>query len=210
MGPTDAAENIREHCPDDAEAEGFRSRVAVLIAALAMLLAITSLGGGNASEDMLGAHVEASNRWAFYQAKNIRQTDNRLAADQLEVQLQLHGERLTPQARQSLQAKIDDYRATAERYDNEPDPADPQNPLKGEGKQQLMAQAKDWARQLETSQKQDPNFDAAEVLFQIAIVLGSVAILILSRWLLALCLALSGIAFLLMLNGFFLFLPNLF
>ncbi len=54
------------------------------------------------------------------------------------------------------------------------------------------------------AQEQDANFDYASVLYQIAIVLGSVAILALSRPVLAVSLVLGGIATLLMLNGFFL------
>jgi len=57
----------------------------MIIAVLAMLLAIASLGGQNATKEMLNATILASDTWAFYQAKNIRQTDMRLAAEQLEA-----------------------------------------------------------------------------------------------------------------------------
>jgi hypothetical protein len=48
--------------------------VALLIAALAALLAVVEMTGGNAEQDALKANVDASNLWAFYQAKTIRQT----------------------------------------------------------------------------------------------------------------------------------------
>ena len=51
---------------------------------------------------------------------------------------------------------------------------------------------------------QDTNFDFAEALFQIAIVLASVAILSYLRVILKLSIALGVIAAALMLNGFFL------
>jgi hypothetical protein len=53
--------------------------------------------------------------------------------------------------------------------------------------------------------KQDTNFDLAEALFQIGIVLASVAILSYSPMILKLALGLGALATVLMLNGFFLF-----
>ena len=47
-----------------------------------MLLAISGLGGGNATKEMLNANIQSSDICAFYQAKNIRQTSNQLAADE--------------------------------------------------------------------------------------------------------------------------------
>jgi hypothetical protein len=51
---------------------------------------------------------------------------------------------------------------------------------------------------------QDPNFDYAQALFQIAIVLGSVSIVSAARWLLWLSLGMGAVATALMLNGFLL------
>jgi hypothetical protein len=153
---------------------------------------------------MVHANIQASDTWAFYQAKNVRQTVNKLAADEREADLLLHGGTMSAAARKDIEKKISKYRETADRYDSEPDPKDPTNPLKGEGKKQLSAQAKNWESQRERAEEQDANFDFAEVLFQIGIVLGSVAILATSRPVLGVALGLSGLATLLMLNGFFL------
>ncbi len=56
----------------------------------------------------------------------------------------------------------------------------------------------------ERAQRQDPNFDYSQALFQIAIVVGSVSILTAARALLWLGLSLGAVAILLMLNGFLL------
>ncbi len=53
--------------------------------------------------------------------------------------------------------------------------------------------------------KQDTNFDFAEALFQIAIVLASVAILSYSRMILKLSIVVGVVSTILMLNGYFLF-----
>jgi hypothetical protein len=207
MEPIDAAEHIVEAREGEAktEDERFRSRTALTIAFMAMFLAITSLGGGNAAEDIMNNNIQASDTWAFYQAKSIRQTSNRLAAETMEAELLLHQSSLTPEARQELQRKIDKFKETADRYENEPDPKDPNNPLKGEGRKQLSARAADFESQRDRAQLQDPNFDFAEALFQIAIVLASVAILSMSRLVFRISLVVGVLALVLMLNGYFLF-----
>jgi hypothetical protein len=207
MEASDAAEHIVEAGGGEGrdEDDKFRSRAALIIAFMAMLLAITSLGGGNAAEDIMNNNIQASDTWAFYQAKSIRQTSNRLAAETLEAQLLLNQNSLTPEARQELQKKIDRFKETAERYESEPDPKEPDNLLKGEGRKQLSARAQSFEVQRDRAQLQDPNFDFAEALFQIAIVLASVAILSMSRLILKVSLAVGALAFVLMLNGYFLF-----
>jgi hypothetical protein len=212
MDPSEAAEAISELNEDDESAakgksgdEKFRSRAALVIAIMAVLLAITSLGGGNVAEDIIANNIQASNLWAFYQAKNARQTANKLAADTMEVQLLLQPNALTAEARQAIEKKIQQYKETVDRYESEPDAQDPNNVLKGEGKKQLATRAKYFEEQREVALKQDTNFDYGEALFQIAIVLASVAIISYSRMILRLALALGTFATLLMLNGFFLF-----
>ena len=203
MEATDAAElmsEIREERASQEAEDKFRDRAAMLIALLAMLLAVGSLGGGNVAEDMIHNNIKASDTWAFFQAKNVRQTQYRLAADELEVQLSNPG--LSPEARTTLQEKVNAYRATVTRYDDEPDPAAPTDSLRGEGKKQLSAQARRYESLRERAGAQDSNFDYSEVAFQLAIVLGSVAILALSRKVLYISIGLGVIGAVLMINGF--------
>src|SRR4028119_1498066 len=118
MEAGDVAEQImevKEGGGGHVEEEKFRSHVALMIAFMAMLLAITSLGGGNAAEDIMNHNIHASDTWAFYQAKNIRQTSYRIAAETLEGELQLHNATLTPETRDSLQHKIEQFKQTAAR-----------------------------------------------------------------------------------------------
>ncbi len=184
---TDAAEQERS------ENDRFRRRAAVAIGVLAMLLAISGLGGGNATKEMLNANIQASDTFAFYQAKNIRQTSNQLAADQLEAFL-LVNPGVSADARTTIQSQIDTYRATVARYESEP--------ATGEGKQELLVKAQAYEQRRDRAAKQDPNFDYAQALYQISIVLGSVSIVAASRRLLLLGVALGVLATLLMINGF--------
>jgi hypothetical protein len=204
MEPTDAAElisEIREERAEHAADEKFRDRTALFIAIMAMLLAVGSLGGGNVAEDMIHNNIKASDTWAFYQAKNVRQTQYRIAVEQMEAHLASDAG-LPPQVRADLQETVEKYRATITRYDDEPDPAAPTDSLRGEGKKQLSAQARVYESLRERAGAQDSNFDYSEVAFQLAIVLGSVAILALSRKVLYIAIGLGVIGAVLMINGF--------
>jgi hypothetical protein len=208
MQASDYADQLRESVEDEGPNSGqvdrFKTRAAICIGIMAMLLAIASLGGENSMKAMIDSNIHASDTWAFYQAKNIRQTANELAANDLEAMLIVQGPTLSDDARQQIQQRIDRYRATVARYESEPDPTDPTNPLKGEGKRELTARARDWESQRDLAQRQDPNFDFSIALFQIGIVLGSVAIISVNSRLLMLAVVAGCVATLLMINGFFL------
>jgi hypothetical protein len=205
MDSADAAELISEIREERAENEAedkFRNRAALLIAIFAMLLAVGSLGGGNVAEDMIHANIKASDTWAFFQAKNVRQTMYEVAVE--DVKAQLASPSLPPEARASLQRALADYQATIARYDDEPDPAAPADSMRGEGKKQLAARARGYERDRERAGEQDASFDYSEVALQLALVLGSVAILALSRPVLYLAIGLGVVGTILMINGFLL------
>ena len=82
----DAVEEGAEH----ARVDRFRRRAAVLVGILAAALAITALGGDDTTKEIIDSTIQASDTYAFYQAKNIRQTENQLAADNLEITLLLN------------------------------------------------------------------------------------------------------------------------
>lgn len=191
--------------PGQEEKDRFQRLTAVWIAVLAVLLAVSGLGGENTAEAVVFNNILASDSFAWYQAKNIRQTAYELAADDLQFLLESQRVSLPPEQVQELEARLADYQAAIARYDSEPDPDDPDNPLKGEGKRELLAQALHYQAARDQALVQDPNFDYASVLFQIAIVLASVAIIASSRLLVGLSGALGVVGTLLALNGFFAF-----
>ena len=202
MDSTDAADLIAEIHEDRAEnqaAETFRNRAALLIAVLAAVLAVGGLGGGNATDDMVASNIKASDTWAFYQAKNVRQTMYEIEAEKLESALAAGT--IAPAERPAAEVRLKEHEATVARYDSEPDAKDP---AKGEGKKELSAQARAYEAEFEEASRRDNAFDLAEVLLQLALVLGSVAILAVNRWILGLSLALGIAGSLLTLNGFLL------
>ena len=191
MKAEDAAELMETHKHSDA----FKQRAAIFIAFLAMLLSITGIGGQNASKEILNNNILASNAFNFYQAKNIRQTSLSLAADEFELAWSATPG-LGDEARAALKKKADGYKANVARYESEP--------ATGEGKKELLLRARAHEEVRDHAMKQDPYFDYAEGLLQIAIVLISVSIVAELIWLSFLggALGLGGALF--MINGFFL------
>jgi hypothetical protein len=173
----------------------FRRGAAVFLGVLGMVLAIASLGGEHAVKESMNANILASDTYAFYQARNERQTAYQLAADVLEALLATRPD-LPAAVREPLTRRIAEYRATVTRYESDP--------ATGSGKQELLAKAREFEAERDHAQRRDLNFDYARALLQITIVLGSVSIVAVSRPLLWLCALLAAAAALLAANGFFL------
>jgi hypothetical protein len=189
------ADEAAELMDRERESDKFKQRAAIVIAILAMLLAITGLGGQNATKEAINENILASNDFNFFQAKNMRQTSLTLAANEIELAwATIPG--LSDEAKAKLQQKLDDYRKTIARYESEPDT--------GEGKKELLARARDHSAKRDYALKQDPYFDYAEALLQIAIVLISVSIVAEAVWLAFVGGALGLIGTILMVNGYLL------
>lgn len=187
------AEDAADMMEQDAARDVFRRRAAVAIAVFAMLLAITGLGASNANKELLNNNILAANYFNFYQAKNMRQTSFVLAADEMELAW-LNDASVSESAKAAIMAKSDAYRQTAARYESEPDT--------NEGKKELLQRARNHELARDHALKQDPYFDYAEALLQIAIVLISVSIVAEQIWLSYLGGGIGLIGTLLMLNGF--------
>jgi hypothetical protein len=73
---------LREHAE-----HSFSRRAALITAVYAVILAIAGLGGKYAMKEMLLAQQQASDQWAYYQAKVVREHLNRANKILLEAQL---------------------------------------------------------------------------------------------------------------------------
>src|SRR5258705_10694609 len=93
--------------------------IALLISVLALFLALSETLGKSAQTEGISFNVEASNLWAFYQAKTIRQTSLVVAADALTVILPTITD---PAVKQATTKQIEAWKATAARYESEPKP----------------------------------------------------------------------------------------
>jgi hypothetical protein len=187
MESTDVADSLR----DSAEL-ALDKKVAVYIALLAVLLSICSVGGGNSTKDSTRLNILASDTWAYYQAKNMRQTTYRVAADNLELRLGDPG--LADAQRKQVEQKLAAYHVEIDRLESDS--------KWGEGKKELVAKAKGFEKERDAALRQDPYFDYAAAFLQIAVVLASASVVLKNRSLLIGSGCLSVLGTLLMLNGF--------
>jgi hypothetical protein len=142
--------------------------IGVYIGVLAVLLAICTMGGGNATKDATRYNIEAANTWGFFQAKNLRRTTVRLMADNLE--LQMAAQPNAPEAaRQAFVAKLQSYRELDKELTS--------NPKTNEGLDELWTRAKSLEKDRDDALRRDPYFDWSQAALQIAIVLASVCLI---------------------------------
>ena len=159
-------ENL-EHA-DHAEhaSHGGNKKIALLISVLALFLAFSETLGKGAQTAAITYNVASNDLWAFYQAKHIRGTALRIAAEQL----QITGESVSaPEVKAKIAKTVDNWRKTANRYDD-----DPQS---GEGRKQLAAKAKKSEDKRELSMARYHHYELASALFQIGIVLASAQVI---------------------------------
>ena len=176
-----------------ADSDARNKWVGVYIGVLAVLLAVCSVGGGNAAKDATRANIDAANTWAFFQAKNIRRSSISMAADELEL-LQAAQPNMSADAKTKFAAKIKDYRDQIQRLTSDP--------AKQEGLDELFVKGKAFEAERDVALRKDPYFDWSQAMLQIAIVLASVHLIIGNFMLLGLSGGLGALGILLMLNGF--------
>ena len=165
--------------------ESFRKRISVFIGFLALLLTINGVAGSAAMKETINTNIKASDNYAFYQAKNLRQTAYLLSAKELEL-LSASNSGLPEKAQQDIAATIAQYKELADRYESDP--------KGGEGKKELLSRAKGFEEERDEAQKRDVNFEYGEGLLQIAIVIASTSMIGASRrlFLVSLCFAIIG------------------
>lgn len=139
-------------------ADPSNKKIALLIAVLALVLAFSETLGKAAQTNALSLNIEASNLWAFFQAKTIRQTVLRTAAEQTEAS--------NPSATRQIEA----WRATAQRYQSEPET--------GEGREELAKRAKEAEKKRDRAMAAYHQYELASAAVQLAIVLASAAIIV--------------------------------
>jgi CCR4-NOT transcriptional regulation complex NOT5 subunit len=137
-------------------------KVALLIAVLAAFLAFSETLGSSAQTEALSRNIEASNLWSFFQAKTIRMTTLRTAAESLEVDA---ANAATPEAKAVIDKRVASWKKTAERYDSEPET--------NEGRKELSARAKASEQKRDRALAAYHQYEVASGALQIAIVLAS-------------------------------------
>ena len=142
-------------------------KIGLLIAVLALVLAFSETLGKGAQTGALSYNIEASNLWSFFQAKTIRMTTVRTAAERAELDSPAVASNAA--AKEAYEKRIGGWKKTAERYDSEPET--------GEGRKELMARAKAAEAKRDKSMAAYHHYELGSAAVQIAIVLASAAII---------------------------------
>lgn len=161
-------------------------KVALLIAILALFLALAQAGGKGAQTEAIAKNIEASDIWAFFQAKTIRGTTLRTAAELMETQISATMDAVL---KDKAEKRISDWQKTADRYDSDPQTR--------EGRKELMERAKAAEEERDLSMARYHHFELASAAFEIGIVLASATVItgILTLGWIAAALGLVGLAF---------------
>jgi len=153
------AEAAKEVSRDD-------KRIALVIAILALFLSFSETLGKGAQTEAISADVESANLWSFFQAKTVRMTTVRTAAEELALTAAGAAD---PAAKAAMEKQIDAWRKTAARYDSEPETK--------EGRKELAARAEEEQTRRDLSLEKYHHYELASAAFQIGIVLCSAAVI---------------------------------
>jgi uncharacterized protein DUF4337 len=167
-----SAHESMEHAEHAEHASGSNRKIALLIAVIALCLALSEMLGKGAQTESIARNVEASNLWAFFQAKSIRRTQIQTAAEQGKLTLAATTDEA---AKAALAKQIETWEKTAARYRSEPET--------GEGTEQLAKRAKEAEAARDEATNKYHHYEYASAMFQIAIVLASATIITGMIWL---------------------------
>ncbi len=160
----------------------------VLIALGATLSTVK--GAGFTSKSIL-MQTQASNQWAYYQAKSVKSYLYELQKEKIELDLHLLGANAPKETVEQLQAMIEAYQKKIDTYEVE--------------KKSIQAEAKKLEAGRDRMLKHSEPFSISVILFQLAILLSSLATLMKkpALWGVGAVLAIAGGVF--FADGFWLF-----
>lgn len=156
-----------------------KGRGAITISIYAALLAICTLYSNATSSTVLGDTLKINDVYNFYQAKSIKQSLAEYEIDDAQA-------RGDAKRAEELKAKIARYES---------------DPTTGEGKRELLTEAKRLERERDSAKAKGPYLSFASAALQIAIVLSSTAILAVSMEMLWASVAMGVLGALLLGNG---------
>jgi metal-dependent amidase/aminoacylase/carboxypeptidase family protein len=147
-------------------AENQNKKIALLISVIALFLAFSETLGKSAQTVGIELNIKASDTWNFFQAKTIRQTSLRTAAEAMALQVSSVPDEA---GKAAMTKQIETWRATVTRYESDPKEKD--------GRKELRAQAEQYERERDVALAKYHNYEFASAAFQIGIVLASAAVI---------------------------------
>jgi hypothetical protein len=156
--------------------------VSVTISILAVLIAGVTLLGHRAHTEELLLQTEATDQWAYFQAKNIRLHETQGIADLLSA--------LTPHDKEKAATLQEKYLKEVERYEGD--------------KEDISEKAKEFEKERNLVSRRADRFDGGEALLEIGLVICSITLLTKRRafWFGGMLIGLAGVG--LAITGFLL------
>jgi hypothetical protein len=156
----------------------------------AVCATLSTLKGGGFSTRSVLSQSEASNQWAYYQAKSIKGYVYELQKEKFEMDLKTI-KSMPPALAADYDKRIAGYREKIDRYEKE--------------KEEIKKKAEELEKRRDDAQTHSGAFGMAAMFLQIAILLSSIAALMKRRlfWLIGMGAGVFGLLY--FFNGFFLF-----
>jgi Domain of unknown function (DUF4337) len=129
--------------------------VSLTMSILAVLVAVATLFGHRAHTEELLLQAQATDQWAYYQAKNIRLHEMQSMVDLLNV--------VTTQDKEKTELLREKYQKEVERYSGDKD--------------SISEKAKEQERERDLLRAKADRFDAGEGILEIALVICSLTLL---------------------------------
>ena len=159
-----------------------KDKAGMVIVVMALFLAVTTYFANSFSGAVLKNMLKATDTYAFYQAKSIKQT----IAEGQRDEYAARGDR----------AKVAKLEEKIARYESDP--------VKGEGKRELLAKARAQDAAREAARAHSPWLTFSGMLFQLAIVLLSASILSVNTRMYQASLGVGAMGLVLMAQGYWL------
>lgn len=159
-------ENLEHAEHAEHASHGGNKKIALLISVLALFLAFSETLGKSAQTESISLNIKASDTWNFFQAKTIRQTNIRTAADNLAA---IAPSIEKPEIKAAMEKQVETWRATAARYESDPKERD--------GRKELREQAEKYEHARDYQLARYHQFEFGSAAFQIGIVLASAEVI---------------------------------
>jgi hypothetical protein len=159
---------------------------------IAVCASLSTFRGSSYSTRTVLSQTQASDQWAYYQAKSVKGNLYEVQKQELEMELSLLPTSTPENVKESYRAQIDDYRKRIERYNSE--------------KNDIEKAARDYETIRDHALEHGQSFGVAVIFLQIAILLSSIAALMKKKFVWAIGLITASFGIVYFLNGFWVFL----
>jgi uncharacterized protein YsxB (DUF464 family) len=166
--------------------------LALTTVVFAVCATLSTLKGGGFSTLSVMSQSQASDQWAYYQAKSIKEYVYELQKEKFEMDLKAMNAGMSRSLAAEYEKRIDSYGQKIRKYEDE--------------KAEIMKKAEELEAKRADAQRHSGAFGMAAMFLQIAILLSSIAALMKQKYFWYLGMASGAFGLVYFSNGFFLFL----